>query len=141
MRRRTVHSSKSPAAPQDGHIREMSKAILCLSIYSTICTVIIIALSYVIAQQSSCKMVTDVSGNDNKVKTTAKYDILSFDMSRSKDSSNQCDVWSSLGFQTFKLMVLEMLIIFLAYKIGRKVCGKDGILAKRREAKLQRDAR
>ena len=34
-----------------------------------------------------------------------------------------------------------MLIIFLTYKIGRKICGKDSILAKRREAKLQRDAR
>ena len=43
--------------------------------------------------------------------------------------------------EAFELVILGMLVIFLTYKIVRKVCGKDGILAKRREAKLQRDAR
>ena len=62
-------------------------------------------------------------------------------MSRSKYSSSQCGVWSSLGFKTFELLVMGMLIIFLTYKLGRKICGKDRMLAKRREAKLQRDAR
>ena len=62
-------------------------------------------------------------------------------MSRSKESSSQCGVWSSLGFETFELLAMGMLIIFLKYKIGRKICSKDGILAKRREAKLHRDAR
>ena len=37
-------------------------------------------------------------------------------------------------------MAIGVLIIFLIYKGGRKTCGKDGILEKRREAKLQRDA-
>ena len=86
-------------------------------------------------------MVMEVSGKDNKVKTSAKYDILSVDLSRSKDSSDQCDVWTSLGKEFFELLILGMLIIFLAYKIVRKVCGKDGIIAKRGKAKLQRDAR
>ena len=81
-------------------------------------------------------METDVTGNGNKIKSTAKYDILSFDMSRSKDSSSQCDVWSSMGMEAFELLILGMLVIFLAYKTVRKVCGKDGILAKRREAKI-----
>ena len=61
----------------------MSKAILCLSIYSTIRTVIIIALSLVIAEGLSCNLITEVSGMDNKVKTSAKYDILLVDLSRS----------------------------------------------------------
>ena len=65
--------------------RKMSKAVLCLSIYSAICTVIIIALSYVIAQELSCKMVTEVTGTDNEVRTSAKYDILFVGLSKSKD--------------------------------------------------------
>ena len=139
MRRRTVLNSKSPAAAQEGRIREMSKMILCISIYSTICTVIIIALSYVIAQQLSCKMVTEVAGKNNKIKTSAKYDILSVDLSRSKDSGSQCDVWTSLGMEFFELLILGMLMIVLAYKTVRIVCGKHGILEKRKAAKLQRD--
>ena len=79
----------------------MSKAILCLSIYSTICTVMIIALSFVIAQGLSCKMVTKVSGMDNKAKTSGKYDILSVDLSRSKDASDQCGIGSSKGMEFF----------------------------------------
>ena len=38
-------------------------------------------------------------------------------------------------------MAMGMLLIFLIYKTVKKSCGKDGILEKRREAKLQRDAR
>ena len=41
----------------------------------------------------------------------------------------------------FELLILGMLIIFLAYKIVGKICGKEGILQKRREANLRRDAR
>ena len=52
---------------------------------------IIITLSLVIAQAISYKMVTEVSGTNNKVKTSAKYDILSVDLSRSKDANGQCD--------------------------------------------------
>ena len=61
-------------------------------------------------------------------------------MSSSKDPSNQCDVWSSMEMEAFELMILGILVIFLAYKIVMKICGKDSILAKRREAKLQKDA-
>ena len=39
------------------------------------------------------------------------------------------------------MLVLGMLILFLTYKLGKRICGKEGILAKRREAKLQKDAR
>ena len=58
----------------------------------------------------------------------------------SKDDSSQCGVWSSLGFETFELLVLGMLVLFLMYKLGRRICGNDGILSKRKEAKLQADA-
>ena len=86
-------------------------------------------------------MVTEVSGNENKVKTSNKYEILSFDNSRNKDASDQCGTWSYLGIETFEFLAMGMLLIFLIYKTIRKMCGKDGILEKRREAKLQRDAR
>ena len=38
-------------------------------------------------------------------------------------------------------MAMGMLLIFLIYKTVKKKCSKEGILKKRREAKLQRDAR
>ena len=81
----------------------MSKVVLCLSIYAIICTVIIIALSYVIAQELSCQKVTKVTGTDNKVRTSSKYDILSVDLSRSKEG--QCDVRTSLGMEFFEFFI------------------------------------
>ena len=90
---------------------------------------VIIKLSYVIAQQISCEIRSEVSGSDNLVKNEAKYDILSLDIS--KDDSSQCGVWSSLGFETFELLVLGMLVLFLMYKLGMRIRGKDGLIAKR----------
>ena len=87
----------------------MSKAVLCLSIYAIISTVIIIALSYVIAQELSCQMVTEVTGIDIKERTSSKYDILSVDLSRSKEG--QCDVWTSLVMEFFEFFFLEILNI------------------------------
>ena len=81
-----------------------------------------IALSYVIPQESSCKMVTEVSGTDNKVRTSAKYDILSVDLSKSKDG--QCDVWSSLGMEFFEFFILGVLTIFLTYKKVKNIVEK-----------------
>ena len=37
-------------------------------------------------------------------------------------------------------MALVVLLIFILYKDGRKVCGKKGLLEKRRNSKPQRDA-
>ena len=37
-------------------------------------------------------------------------------------------------------MAIGLLIIFLFYKGGKKICVKDGLLEKRRESKLQQDA-
>jgi len=50
--------------------------------------VIIIALSYVISQDISCKLVTEVSGSDNKVKTSNNYEFLSFDNRKVKMEEN-----------------------------------------------------
>ena len=115
----------------------MSKAICCLSIYSTICTVIIIALSYVISQDISCSLIAEVSGTDNKVKTSNNYEFLSID---NKDGGKQCNTWSYFGFEAFEFLAIGILAIFLIYKGGKKICGKKGYLEKRRESKLQRDA-
>ena len=41
----------------------------------------------------------------------------------------------------FEWLVLGMLFLFIAYKLGRKICGKEGIIAKRKEGKLHKDAR
>ena len=79
----------------------MSKAVCCLSIYATICTILIIILSYEISAEISCSLITEVSGSDNKVKTSNNYEFLSFDNRKSKDGGEQCSTWSFHGFETF----------------------------------------
>ena len=37
--------------------------------------------------------------------------------------------------------MLVLLVLVLIYKLGRKICRKDGSIAKRKAAKLQSDAR
>ena len=37
--------------------------------------------------------------------------------------------------------MLVLISLFLMYKLGRRLSGKDGLIAKRRAAKLQADAR
>ena len=107
----------------------MSKAIWCLSIYSTVCTVIIIALSYVISQDISCKLVTEVSGTDNKVKTSNNYEFLWFDNRKSKDGST-CNTWSYFGIEAFEYMAIVLLLIFILYKGGKKFVGRMDFLKK-----------
>ena len=118
----------------------MSKAICCLSIYATICTALIIILSYVISAEISCSLITDVSGTDNKVTTSNNYEFLSFDNRRSEDGGEQCNTWSYYGFEAFEFLAIGILVIFLIFKGGKKFCGKGGYLEKRKESKLQRDA-
>ena len=93
----------------------MSKAILYLSVYATLYTIVVIVLSYVLAHQISCEIKSEVSGGDNLVKNEAKYDILPFDIS--KDDSSKCGVWSSIGFETFEILVMVLPVIFLMYKL------------------------
>ena len=82
-------------------------------------------------------MVTEITGTDNKVRSSSKYDILSVDLSRSKEG--QCHVWTSLGMEFFEFFILGILTIFLAYKTVKKCYGKEGFLQKRKDANLQRD--
>ena len=119
----------------------MSKAVLCLSIYSAACTIIIAVLSYIIAQDISCSLVTEVSGTDNKVKTQNNYEFLSFDNRRSKDGTScNCDTtWSYYGVEAFEYFALVMFLIFILYKGGKKICGKKGLIEQRRNSKEQRD--
>ena len=118
----------------------MSKAICCLSIYATICTVIIIILSYVISAEISCSLITEVSGTDNKVKTQNNYKFLSFDNRKSKDGGEQCNTWSFHGFELFEFLDMGTFAIFLMVKGMKKFCGKSGYSEKRKEMKLKRDA-
>ena len=118
----------------------MSKAVWCLSIYSTLCSVIIIVLSYIISQDISCSLVTEVSGTDNKVKTSNNYEFLSFDNRKSKDGTSCSTTWSYFGIEAFEYMALAIFLIFVLYKGGVKVCGKKGLIEQRRNSKEKRDA-
>ena len=86
----------------------MSKAICCLSIYADI----------------SCSWITEVSGTDNKVKTSNNYEFLSFDNRRSKDGEEQCNTWSFYGFEAFEFLAMGILAILLIVKGLKKFCGK-----------------
>ena len=118
----------------------MSKAVLCLSIYSAVCSMIIIVLSYIISQDISCSLVTEVSGTDIKVKTQNNYEFLSFDNRKSKDGTSCNTTWSYYGIEAFEYMALVMFLIFVLYKGSKKICGKKGLIEQRRNSKEQRDA-
>ena len=45
------------------------------------------------------------------------------------------------GFETFEVMVLVILVLTLIYKMGRRACGKEGWMAKMKEAKKKSEAR
>ena len=57
----------------------MSKAVCCLGIYAVITTIIIAILSWIISADIACSLVTNVTGTDNKIKTSNNYEFLSFD--------------------------------------------------------------
>ena len=57
----------------------MSKAVCCLGIYAVITTIIIAILSWVISAEIACSLVTNVTGTDNKIKTSNNYEFLSID--------------------------------------------------------------
>ena len=97
-------------------------------------------LLYVISAEISCSLITEVSGTDNKVKTSNNYEFLSFDNRRSKDGGEQCSTWSFYGYEAFEFLAMEILAIFLIVKGLKKLCGKGGYLEKRKESKLKRDA-
>ena len=119
----------------------MSKTAICLSIYSAATTIIIAILSYIIAQDISCSLVTEVSGTDKKVKTQNNYEFLSFDNRRSKDETScNCDTtWSYYGVEAFEYFVLVIFLIIISYFLCKKICGKQGLIEKRRNSKEQRD--
>ena len=117
----------------------MSKGVLCLSVDATLCTIVVGVLSYGLSRQSSCAIKSEVSGCKNLVKNEAKYDILSFHLS--KDCIYKCRVWSSMGFEAFKIIMLVLLILVLILNVGMRVCRKDAFRTKRKATKLQSDAR
>ena len=100
----------------------MSKGVLCLAVYGTLCTIVVGVLSYFLSLK--CESQTTVSGNDKLVRSEAKYDILSLDLS--KDGDKKCGIWSSMGSKTLKVFILLVLPLTLAYKMGRRICGREG---------------
>ena len=118
----------------------MSKAVCCLGIYAVIPTIIIIILAYIISADIACSLVTNVTGTDNKIKTSNNYEFLSFDNHRSNDGEEKCSSWEFLGIESFEILVMGTFAIFMLIKGIRKFCGKGGYLEKRKETKLKRDA-
>ena len=120
----------------------MSKAVCCLGIYAVITTIIIAILSWIISADIACSLVTNVTGTDNKIKTSNNYEFLSFDNRRSKDGGEKCScsTWEFHGIESFEMLVMGIFAIFMLVKGIRKICGKGGYLEKRKETKLKRDA-
>ena len=120
----------------------MSKAVCCLGIYAVITTIIIAILSWIISDEVACSQVNNVTGTDNKIKTSTNYEFLNFDNRRSKDGDENCSCssWGFLGIEAFEFLVIGVFIIFLVVKGIRKLCGEGGYIQKRKEMKLKRDA-
>ena len=118
----------------------MSKAVCCLGIYAVITTIIIAILSWIISAEVACSLVTNVTGTDNKIKTSNNYEFLSFDNRKSKDGGENCSSWQFHGIESFEFMVIGVFTIFMIVKGFKKLCGEGGYLQKRKEMKLKRDA-
>ena len=86
----------------------MSKAVCCLGIYAVITTIIIAILSWIISDEVACSQVNNVTGTDNKIKTSTNYEFLNFDNRRSKDGDENCSCssWGFLGIEAFEFMVI-----------------------------------
>ena len=119
----------------------MSKAVCCLGIYAVITTVIIAILSWIISDEIACSQVNNVTGTDNKIKTSANYEFLNFNNRRSKDGDENCSCssWEFLGIESFEFMVIGVFIIFLVVRGISKLCGKGGYIQKRKEMKWKQD--
>ena len=103
----------------------MSKAVCCLGIYAVITTIIIAILSWIISADIACSLVTNVTGTDNKIKTSNNYEFLSFDNRRSKDGGEKCSysTWEFHGIESFEMLVMGIFAIFMLVKGIRKICG------------------
>ena len=118
----------------------MSKAVCCLGIYAIITTIIIAILSWIISAEVACSLVTNVTGTDNKIKTSNNYEFLSFDNRKSKDGGESCSSWQFHGIESFEFLLIGVFTIFMIVKGFKKLCGEGGYLQKRKEMKLKRDA-
>ena len=45
-----------------------------------------------------------------------------------------------MGFEVFEVIVLVVLVLTLTYKVGKRICRREGWIAKRKEAKLKYEA-
>ena len=108
----------------------MSKAVCCLGIYAVITTIIIAILSWIISDEIACSQVNNVTGTDNKIKTSTNYEFLNFDNRKSKDGDENCSCssWGFLGIEAFEFMVIGVFIIFLVTKGIRRLCGEGGYI-------------
>ena len=92
----------------------MSKAVCCLGIYAAITTIIIAILSWIISEDVACSQVNNVTGTDNKIKSSTNYEFLNFDNRKSKDGDESCSCssWGFLGIEAFEFLVIDVFIIF-----------------------------
>ena len=120
----------------------MSKAVCCLGIYAVITTIIIAILSWIISEDVACSQVNNVTGTDNKIKSSTNYEFLNFDNRKSKDGDESCSCssWGFLGIEAFEFLVIGVFVIFLVIKGFRRICGEGGYIQKRKETKWKRDA-
>ena len=120
----------------------MSKAVCCLGIYAVITTIIIAILSWIISEDVACSQVNNVTGTDNKIRSSTNYEFLNFDDRKSKegDESCTCSSWGYLGIEAFEFLLIGAFVIYLIFKGFRRICGEGGYIQKRKEMKWKRDA-
>ena len=114
----------------------MTKGVLCLAVYAVLWTIVQGVTSYFLSLK--CKIKSTVNGNENQIKNENKYDISSVDFSK---DDKKCSKWSSMGTETFEIILLVTLVLTLAHWMGRRTYVKKGWMAKRKEAKKQSEAK
>ena len=53
----------------------------------------------------------------------------------SKDGVQKCSKWSYVGFEIFKILILIIIMLTLAYWLEKRTFGKDGWVSKFKQAR------
>ena len=78
-----------------------------------------------------CLIDSTVEGdNNNIIRKQNKYDM-------SKDEGQKCSKWFYVGYEIFKIWILIIIMLTLAFWLGKHMFGKNGLISKYKQSRLK----
>ena len=107
--------------------------------YSTVVTVILVIISILYSKCGSGNQITACKSGGN---FQEKMDILSLDLSNNNVGKDcECDTLTYIGFKTFEIIILGLLLIGFLVGLLKLACNWRNILAKWKAEKAETQAR